>query len=300
MTHARTTGKKFAPAPTRTANRAPARPASGTTQLRRALAAELTRTGGRGFLWMVAVPLAVALPLLITVGIAVVAEQFADSSGPFRVTSVSTANAVYWVITFTSSIMMVTAAYAHASQTRGTLRDLGAFLFPRAWTTALARWIFYGAIAAITTAVLLVLVMLCLPRLFPAIYGGVDIADAAGIRFLWTVPIHAFAACGIGVAAGAAIRTPAAAVAALLFWVYVVENSINLLPNGYTLQSWAPFLNGVAATGQQMAFLPRFGPGGSLIYFCCVAIVAFALSVLATTAGPLRRRAGRGRPRVRV
>jgi len=271
-----------------------ARPDSGGTQLRRALAAEVTRTGGRGFLWLVAVPLAVVLPLVITFGIAVVAERFADSSGTFRVTSVDTDNAVYWVITFTTSIMMVTAAYAHAAQTRGDLRDLGAFLFPRAWTSALARWIFYGAIAAIVSLLLLVLVLVSLPALFPAVYGGVDIGDAAGVRFLWTVPIYAFAACGVGVAAGAAIRTPSAAVAALLFWVYVVENSINLLPNGYTLQAYAPFLNGVAATGQQMAFLPRFGPDGSLLYFCGAAAGLFALSVLAGTFGPRRRREGRG------
>ncbi|WP_245649776.1 ABC transporter permease [Nocardia shimofusensis] len=293
MTRA-TTETEFATPSPATVNRAPARPASAATQLRRALTAERTRTGGRGFLWAIAVPLAIALPLLITFGIAVVAEQFADSSGQFRVTSVSTANAVYWVITFTTSIMMVTAAYAHASQTRGTLRDLNAFLFPRSWIAALARWIFYGAIAAIATAALLVLVMVTLPRFFPAVYSGVDIADAAGIRFLWTVPLYAFAACGIGVAVGAVIRTPSAAVAALLFWVYVVENSINLLPNGYTLQAYAPFLNGVAATGQQMAFLPRFGPGGSLIYFCCIAVALFALSMLVTAAGPPRRREGRG------
>lgn len=34
-----------------------------------------------------------------------------------------------------------------------------------------------------------------------------------------------------------------------------------------------------------MAFLPRFGPDGSLIYFCCVAAGLFTLSMLVTAAG---------------
>ncbi|MFD4353661.1 ABC transporter permease [Nocardia sp. NPDC058518] len=252
-----------------------------TTPLARGIAAEWTRTSGRSFLWTVAVPLTIALPLLITFGIATVAERFAAIPGQLQVTSVSTTNAVYWVITLATGIMMVTAAFAHATQLRGNIRDLNAFLFPRTWTAALARWIFYGAIAAVSTVVLLTLVLTVLPSLFPQVYGQVRIDDPAGLRFLWTVPIYAFAACGIGIAAGSVIRTPPAAIAALLFWVYVGENSISLLPNGYTLQGYAPFLNAVAATGQELAFLPRFGRNGSLAYFLAVTVAIFVIALLA-------------------
>ncbi|MFE3545756.1 ABC transporter permease [Nocardia sp. NPDC059177] len=255
----------------------------------RALAAEWTRTGGRSFLWLIAVPLTLALPLLITFGIATVAERFAAIPGQLQVTSVSTTNSVYWVITFATGIMMVTAAYAHASQSRGNLRDLNAFLFPRLWTAALARWLFYGAVAAVSTVVLLVVVLTALPALFPLVYGEVSIGDPAGVRFLWTVPLYAFAACGIGIAAGSLIRTPPAAIAVLLFWVYVAENSISLFPDGYTLQAFAPFLNAVAATGQELAFLPRFGRDGSLAYFLAVAVALFVVSQLAAQ---WRRRGG--------
>ncbi|WP_024802684.1 hypothetical protein [Nocardia sp. BMG51109] len=250
------------------------------TQIRRGVAAEWTRTSGRSFLWTVAVPLAHGLPLLVTFGIAAVAERFATIPGQIQVTSSTTTNSVYWVITLSVSIMTVTAAYAHAGQWGGRTGDLNAFLFPRTWTAALARWIYYGILSAVSTLVLLGLVMSLLPRLFPHVYGSVNIADPAGIRFLWTVPIYAFAACGIGIAAGSLIRTPSAAVAVLLFWVYVAENSISLLPNGYTLQGYAPFLNGVAATGQEMAFLPRFGRTGSLVYFLVVTATLFTIAAI--------------------
>ncbi|AHH15445.1 putative ABC transporter, permease [Nocardia nova SH22a] len=250
------------------------------TELRRGIAAEWTRTGGRSFLWLVAVPLTFGLPLLITFGIATVAERFATIPGQLQVTSVSTANAVYWVITFAASIMMVTAAFAHAAQWRGNTRDLNAFLLPRSWTAALARWVYYGAVAAAATVILLVVILSALPHWFPHVYGGVALTDAAGLRFLWTVPVYAFLACGMGVAVGSAVRNPSAAVAVLLFWVYVAENSISLLPQGYSLQAYAPFLNAVAGTGQELAFLPRFGANGSLLYFLLVTLALFASAVV--------------------
>ncbi|KAA8888540.1 ABC transporter permease [Nocardia colli] len=261
------------------------------TMIRRGIAAEWTRTTGRSFLWAVAVPLTFALPLVVTFGIAAVAERLATLPGQSFVAPVSTTNSVYWVMTFSVSIMMVTAAYAHAAQWRGQTSDLNAFLFPRTWTVALARWFYYGIIAAISTVVLLVVVMVTLPHQFPQLYGDVDITDSAGIRFLWTVPIYAFAACGVGIAAGSLIRTPSAAVAALLFWVYVAENSLNLLPHGFTLQAYAPFLNAVAATGQQVAFLPRFGRNGSLLYFILVAAALFIITAVVPVL--VRRLSGR-------
>ncbi|MFI1919661.1 ABC transporter permease [Nocardia sp. NPDC020380] len=265
------------------------------TLICRGVAAEWARTTGRSFLWTIAVPLTFVLPLVVTFGIAAVAERLATLPGQRFVSPVSTTNSVYWVMTFSVSIMMVTAAYAHGSQRRGQTSDLNTFLFPRSWTVALARWIYYGVIAAVSTVVLLIVVMVTLPHQFPELYGAVDITDSAGIRFLWTVPIYAFAACGVGVAVGSLIRTPSAAVAVLLFWVYVAESAMNLLPHGFTLQAYAPFLNAVAATGQQVAFLPRFGRNGSLLYFILVAVTLFitaaVLPILIRRMSGLRRTA---------
>ncbi|QBS40804.1 ABC transporter permease [Nocardia sp. CS682] len=260
------------------------------TLIRRGIAAEWTRTAGRSFLWVVAVPLTFVLPLVVTFGIAAVAERLASLPGQSYLATVSTTNSVYWVITMSVSVMMVTTAYAHATQWRGQTSDLNAFLFPRSWTVASARWIYYGAITALSTVLLLIVVMVTLPNLFPQIYGNVDITDSAGIRFLWTVPCYAFAACGVGVAVGSLIRTPSAAVAVLLFWVYVAENSINLLPRGSAIQAYAPFLNAVAATGQEVAFLPRFGRNGSLLYFILVAVSLFVITAVLPVL--IRRMAG--------
>ncbi|MFI9400730.1 ABC transporter permease [Nocardia sp. NPDC052316] len=266
------------------------------TVIGRGIAAEWTRTTGRSFLWIVAVPLTFVLPLVVTFAIAAVAERLAVLPGQSYVATVSTTNSVYWVITLSVSVMMVATAYAHATQWRGQTSDLNAFLFPRSWTVALARWIYYGAITAISTVILLVVVMVTLPHLFPQIYGNVDITDSAGIRFLWTVPSYAFAACGVGVAVGSLIRTPSAAIAVLLFWVYVVEISINLLPHGHTLQAYAPFLNAVAATGQEVAFLPRFGRNGSLLYFILVAVALFVITAVL----PILTRRMSGRRRTKL
>ncbi|GAB4586025.1 ABC transporter permease [Nocardia sp. IFM 10818] len=253
---------------------------AAATLLCRGIAAEWTRTTGRSFLWTVAVPLTFVLPLVVTFAIAAVAERLATLPGQRFVAPVSTVNSVYWVMTFSVSVMMVTAAYAHGTQRRGRTSDLNTFLFPRLWTAALARWIYYGAIAAISTLVLLIVVMVTLPLQFPELYGGVDITDSAGVRFLWTVPVYAFAACGVGIAVGSLIRAPSAAVAVLLFWVYVAESAMNLLPHGFTLQAYAPFLNAVAATGQQVAFVPRFGRTGSLLYFILVAATLFVAAAV--------------------
>lgn len=263
------------------------------TLIRRGIAAEWTRTTGRSFLWTVAVPLTFVLPLAVTFGIAAVAERLATLPGQRFVAPVSTVNSVYWVMTFSVSIMMVTAAYAHGTQRRGHTSDLDTFLFPRLWAAALSRWIYYGVIAALSTLVLLVVVMVTLPHQFPELYGGVDITDSAGIRFLWTVPVYAFAACGVGIAIGSLIRAPSAAVAVLLFWVYVAEAALNLLPHGFTVQAYAPFLNAVAATGQQVAFVPRFGRTGSLLYFILVAAGLFVAAVVLPVL--VRRISGRRR-----
>ncbi|QIS09665.1 hypothetical protein [Nocardia arthritidis] len=141
------------------------------TLIRRGIAAEWTRTAGRSFLWVVAVPLTFALPLVITFVIAAVAERLANLPGQKFVAAVATTNSVYWVITLSVSVMMVATAYAHATQWRGQTSDLNAFLFPRSWTVALGRWIYYGTIAAISTAVLLTVVMVTLPHQFPDSMG---------------------------------------------------------------------------------------------------------------------------------
>ena len=268
-------------------------------QFGRAVRAEIVRVGGpRSPLLYAALPGAIMLPLLVTFAVATVAERFAVLSDDIRVTSVGTENSVYWVITFTVMVWAVIAATAQASATGGPASEVARFLFPRTWTGVGARWLVYGCFAAATSLLLVTVVMLVLPAAFPAVYSGVDIASPAGVRFVLGVPLYAFAACGAGVALGALIGHPVVTAAALFGWVFVVENAIALVPDGYTLQGYMPFLNGQFGTGQQLAFTPPWGPTGALAYLFAVTVGLFALAWASLA---WRARPGRVRPaRVRA
>ncbi|WP_168704735.1 ABC transporter permease [Gordonia paraffinivorans] len=270
-------------------------------QIGRGTRAELTRvSGARSILLYGLVPGAVLLPLAITLGVATVAERFASISSSIQVTSVTTTNSVYWVITFTVMIWAVVAAYAQATAERGPLGELARYLYPRRWTGLVSRWIAYGVGAAVCSAALVALVMAILPTFFPKVYAGVDIGSAAGVRFLVAVPVFAVCAVGIGVGLAAIVGHPAGTVVGLLGWAYVIENAISLVPNGYTLQNYMPFLNGTYGTGQELAFMPPWGPTGGLVYCAAIAVVLFALGCAAVAlrakqVGGRRRSGGRHR-----
>ncbi|MDS1115464.1 ABC transporter permease [Gordonia westfalica] len=253
-------------------------------QIRRGTRAELTRVGGaRSILLYGLIPGAVLLPLVITLGVATVAERFASISGSIQVTSVTTTNSVYWVITFTVMIWAVVAAYAQATAERGAPGEIARHLYPRRWTGLVSRWIAYGTGAALCSAALVALVMAILPTFFPKVYSGVDIGSAEGVRFLVAVPVFAVCAVGIGIGLAAIVGHPAGTVVALLGWAYVIENAISLVPEGYTLQSYMPFLNGTYGTGQELAFMPPWGRTGGLVYCGVVALVLFLLGCVALT-----------------
>ncbi|CAM3056557.1 ABC transporter permease [Skermania piniformis] len=252
-------------------------------QVRRGIRAESVRVGGaRSVLSLGAVPGAILLPLVVTFGVATVAERFASISDRIQVTSVATGNSVYWVITFTVMGWAVVAAYAQATAERGAVADTVRYLYPRAWTGPVARWLYYGGLAAACSAILVGLVLLALPALYPKVYGGVDLFSAVGVRFVGTVPLYAFLAVGLGVGLAAVVGHPAGVVVGLLGWTYLVEQAVGLLPNGYTVQRYMPFLNGIFGTGQELAFLPSWGRTGALVYFGAVAVVVFGLGCLAS------------------
>ncbi|GAC53767.1 MULTISPECIES: hypothetical protein [Gordonia] len=253
-------------------------------QIRRGTRAELTRVGGaRSILLYGLIPGAVLLPLVITFGVATVAERFASISGSIQVTSVTTTNSVYWVITFTVMIWAVVAAYAQATAERGALGELARHLYPRRWTGLVSRWIAYGTGAALCSAALVALVMAMLPTFFPKVYSGVDIGSAEGVRFLIAVPVFAVFAVGIGIGLAAIIGHPAGTVVTLLGWAYVIENAISLVPDGYTLQQYMPFLNGTFGTGQELAFMPPWGPTGGLLYCGAIALTLVTLGCITLT-----------------
>ena len=74
----------------------------------RSFHAERVRTAGCSRLRVVFVPAAIAVPLGISVFIAVVAERFARIPGQVGILQVATSNAGYWVVSIT--VMVVAAA----------------------------------------------------------------------------------------------------------------------------------------------------------------------------------------------
>ncbi|MFW0789263.1 ABC transporter permease [Gordonia sp. CPCC 205333] len=252
-----------------------------------AVHAEAIRTGGgRSIVWLIGVPLAIATSVAVTLAVAIVSERFATigansaDTATIQVTSVGTTNSVYWVITFAVTIGAIIATYAQATASRDTSMDIERFSSPDSVTPPIARWLYYGSIMAVVSAALVVVTMLVLPAAFPQVYGGVDLASASGARFVWTVPLYAFGACGFGIGIAALIRNPAGSVALLLGWMYVVETAISLAPNGYDMQGYMPFLNAVYATGQELAFTAPWSKTSGLAYFLAVSAAVFSVGLI--------------------
>ncbi|MFV8050023.1 ABC transporter permease [Mycobacterium sp. 48b] len=230
----------------------------------------MIRTGGRGPLWSVLVPVAVILPAAITFLIAYVAERFARIPGQSYVQQVSTTNAAYWVISVTVVVTALAAAYGRAHEFRSGAYQYGRFAVPRTSAELAGKWLFYGFLGAGVSGFMVALVLVLLPQISESVYGQVSLIDPDGLRLMWAVPVYAFFAAGLGLGMGTVIRTPAAAVGAILLWVYVIETAVGYLPGGYSLQRFMPFLNGIYATGQDIVLNPPWGFDVALAYTCAV------------------------------
>ncbi len=240
------------------------------THVVRGVRSELAKTSGRSVLWTIWIPAAVLLPLIVTLGIAYFAEAFAQIPGQINIESSTTSNSVYWVISITVVVLMLSAAYSYASEFKNGTIDHLWHAFPRRWTVPLSKWLVHGVVSAIVSALLVVIVLSVLPRAFPLVYGAVELTSGEGARFLWCVPLYAFLACGFGIGLAAIVRSSAGAIAVILLWVFIIENSVSFLPNGYEILRFMPFYNAIYSTGQQLAFNPPWGVNGAALY--CTAI----------------------------
>jgi hypothetical protein len=246
------------------------------THLLRSVRAESVRTGGRGPLWTVLFPAACLIPAAITFGIAAVAEYFARIPGQAYVQQVTTSNAAYWVVTVTVVLTAAAAAYGRSSESHWGAGTFARAALPRTWAADAGKWLFYGLLGALAAAVMVAVVLVALPMVSPLVYGQVSLTDSVGRRLLATVPILAFFAAGFGIGVGAIARSPAAAVGAVLLWVYVVEIAVGYVPGGFSAQRFMPFLNGVYATGQDIVLVPPWGLDAALAYACAVFTIMFA------------------------
>src|SRR5699024_12290194 len=134
----------------------------------------------------------------------------------------------------------------------------------------LGRLLVFGAAAALSAVMAVFLALITLPVVFPGVYGEVYLGSAAGLRFLWAVPLYAFLAAALGIGVGALITRPAGAVTVVALWSLLVEPAVVMLPRGGKLVVWMPFLNGNYGTGQYVALDTPWGPDGTICYFADV------------------------------
>ena len=55
----------------------------------------------------------------------------------------------------------------------------------------------------------------------------------------------------------------------------IVENTVALIPNGFTIQGYMPFLNGVYGTGQEIVVMPPWGCQRRTVYCAGIAVLMF-------------------------
>ncbi|KUI20615.1 ABC transporter [Mycobacterium sp. GA-1285] len=254
-----------------------------TAVVARSARAEIIRTGGRSRLWTVVAPAAVIVPVVITFGIAWVAESFARIPGQISLLQVTTSNAAYWVITITVTLVAVAGADGQAAESRYSVGEYVRLAIPQAWPALLGRWMYYGALGGLAAVATLVVVLVGLPVVSPTVYGPVSLTDDVGLRLLWTVPVLALFAAGAGVGVGALTRSPLVAVSGILLWAFVAETAAGYLPSGAALQRFMPLLNAVYATGQDTVLTPPWGQNGALIYACSVFTAIFVIAAVGRT-----------------
>ena len=230
-------------------------------------------------MWSVLVPAAIGVPVVLTFGIAAVAEAFARIPGQISVLEVPTSNAAYWVITITVILAAVAAADGQAAVNRYRATEFERLAIPRHAAVLVARWLFYGVIGVLAAAAALVLVLAALPVISPHVYGTVSLTDPVARRLLWTVPLFAFFAAGAGIGIGALVRSPLGAAGAILIWAYVIETAAGYLPSGAALQRFMPILNMVFATGQDTVLVPPWSPDAAVLYVCAVFTAIFVAAV---------------------
>ncbi len=257
-----------------------------STAVIRSAHAEQIRTAGTGRLWTVLVPAAMVTPLVISVGIAAVAEAFARIPGQLSVLQVPTSNAGYWVITVTLAVVAVAAADGQSSESRYRTAEYIRLVMSSRWSAPVGRWLFYGLLGAVLAAVTMLVTLTALPAVSPHVYGTVSVADSAGRRLVWATALLAFFAAGAGVGVGALVRSPLGAGAVIVAWTYVLEAAAGYLPGGLAAQRFMPALNAGYAAGQDTVLVPPWSRDVALLYVCCLCAAMFGSGASATAFTP--------------
>ncbi|MEU8899832.1 ABC transporter permease [Nocardia sp. NPDC048505] len=249
---------------------------SAAKELGRAVASEFAKLSWRSPVWLAVVPIAVLLPVAVNASLAIATQMNKVNGGG----GMDTNNAGYWVMIFSTIILMSAGVTSLSNEFKYATVHLVYSAQPRRWLLPAAKQIVYGLIAAATTLFTVLILLGLFPRVFPEVWGRVDLTSAAGLRLLWALPTFAFFVTALGLGLAALVPRPGVVLGTVLLWKFGIETFSAMLPVKIAnqVQRWMPFKNGELGAGQYPTSKPAFGtPNGALLYF---ALLATALLLL--------------------
>ncbi len=247
--------------------------------LTRSVRSEMAKLSWRSPLFYALVPLAVIIPVAINSILAAAAQMNKiDGSG-----GMDTDNAAYWVIVFSTFILMAGVVTSYCGEFRDKTVEIVYGIDPVRWRMPVAKLIVYGFVAAVTTFVATLINLAVLPKVFPQIWDRVDPLDPAGVRLLLGTPVLAVLIVVLALGVTMLIPRPGVAIMLLLLWKWGVEVFVGFIPGdlGIFLQRAALFKNGELGAGQSPTIESFFGgPNGSLAFFAVVALAIFGVGLV--------------------
>ncbi|ADG80876.1 ABC-type transport system involved in multi-copper enzyme maturation, permease component OS=Tsukamurella paurometabola (strain ATCC 8368 / DSM / CCUG 35730/ CIP 100753 / JCM 10117 / KCTC 9821 / NBRC 16120 / NCIMB 702349 / NCTC 13040) OX=521096 GN=Tpau_4315 PE=4 SV=1 [Tsukamurella paurometabola] len=243
-----------------------------------AVRSELAKLSWRAPSVAVAAPLAVLIPVLINLAIAeAAARNKINGAGGMQ-----TNNVAYWVLMFSTFILMAGAVYSTSAEFGNGTVDLVFARQPRRWLLPVAKALVFGAIAVVTSAITVAILLFGFPVLYPDIWGTVDVFSAAGVRILVGVPLHMALITLLGVGLASLVPRPGLVLTLVLLWRFGVETFVTFVQGdvGILLQRLAPFRNAELGAGQLSTITSLFGgANGSLLYFAAICVLVFFAGV---------------------
>ncbi|HMS74501.1 ABC transporter permease [Gordonia sp. (in: high G+C Gram-positive bacteria)] len=261
--------------------------ANPVTHLLRAVRAEFAKLGHRSPLWYAVLPLAAFIPAALNFGIAKAAQlNKIDGSG-----GMDTNNAAYWIIVFSTFILMTGAVTSFCGEFRDGTVELAFAVQPRRWLLPVAKLIVFGGISGMASMIITFGIMWGYHLLFPDVWGRVDVFSYDGVRLWLGTPLLTVLVIALGLGLSALFPRPGLVVMLILLWKFGVEKFVEFLQGdfGILLQRWSPFRNAEIGAGQMVTFDSPFGGAlGSMLYFAAIAIGFFIAGVVHLAKADLR------------
>lgn len=186
------------------------------------------------------------------------------------------------MIVLIQGVMIVTTEYGSGTS-KSTLLGV-----PTRWQVPVAKFVVYGAIAAVLSFVSLLVGVLALhwsaswkitdsEILKQAAFGSGDMWTMVGRNVLYTV-----LAVALSIGVGYLIRHTAGAIASLLLWKLVIEGAlVGMIPKVKDwLPPYMPFQNMTSAAQMQKVADAPWDQTGSMLYFAAWCAVLFVLGLV--------------------